>query len=53
VGPKTKKGLEKDFKTGGIKLPMSLCCKCGRTFLTLIRMTKDEKGLAVFKGLLL
>jgi hypothetical protein len=20
---------KKEFKTGGIKLPMSLCCKCG------------------------
>ncbi len=27
--PKTKKGLKKEFKTGGIKLPMFLCCKCG------------------------
>ncbi len=27
--------------------------KCVQIFLTLIRMTKDEKVLAVFKGLLL
>jgi hypothetical protein len=24
-----KKGLKKEFKTGSIKLPMQLCCKCG------------------------
>jgi hypothetical protein len=24
-----KKGLKKEFKTGCIKLPMQLCCKCG------------------------
>ena len=26
---KPKKGLKKEFKTGCIKLPMQLCCKCG------------------------
>ncbi len=28
-------------------------CVCTPVLLTLIRMTKDEKGLAFFKGLLL
>jgi hypothetical protein len=29
--PKSKKGIKKELKTGYIKLPMSLCCKCGET----------------------
>jgi hypothetical protein len=28
---KPKKGLKEELKTGDIKLPMSLCCKCGGT----------------------
>jgi hypothetical protein len=29
--PKTKKIPQKGLKTGDIKLPMFLCCKCGGT----------------------
>ena len=32
LGPKIKKEAKKELKTGDIKIPMSLCCKCGGMF---------------------
>ena len=29
---KSKKEAKKELKTGDIKIPMSLCCKCGWMF---------------------
>ena len=32
LGPKIKKEAKKELKTGDIKIPMSLCWKCGWMF---------------------
>ena len=46
---KSKKEAKKELKTGDIKIPMSLCCKCGWMFgnkpfkITLWGHFKDSK----------